>query len=175
MEKTILDFISNFQNPIFDKIAMAFNYMGKAGIIFIIIGLFFFIKKDTRQLGIHIMLSLIFCLILGNLLLKPIFARIRPYDLYNIDIIVKELKDYSFPSGHTFSAFATAFTVNKYMKKFGKFMFVFAIIMGITRLYLYVHFPTDVLGGIILGYICYKLADILMDKYINKKLKHRLC
>ena len=103
--------------------------------------------------------------------LKPLFARTRPFDVNTaVEIIIKKPSSYSFPSGHTAQAFTTAFAFLFAKSKFTKPMFVFAFIMAFTRLYLYVHYPTDILGGIVCGlmsgYIGYFVVNYL---YQSKK------
>ncbi|MGO1580547.1 MAG: phosphatase PAP2 family protein [Peptoniphilaceae bacterium] len=165
MDKLILDSIYEFRNPILDKLMVFITNLGTAGVIFIIIGLVFFIKKSTRKIGLTILVSLVFCLIFGNFILKPLIARPRPYNFAEVNILVRELKDFSFPSGHTYSAFATAFSIFFYNKKNSILFFVFAFIMAFSRLYLYVHYPSDILGGIFLGLFSailgYKLVENL--------------
>ncbi|CDZ74250.1 PAP2 (type 2 phosphatidic acid phosphatase) family protein [Peptoniphilus sp. ING2-D1G] len=168
MEKLILDLIAKSQNTIFDNMSIAFNILGTGGIFFVIIGIVMILNKKTRLMGIHVLISLGLCLILGNLLLKPTIGRVRPYVKFNRAIIVEPLKDFSFPSGHTYSAFSTAFSINYYDEELGKFMMFVGAVMGFTRMYLYVHYPTDILGGVVLGYICAKIADLIL-KQINVK------
>ena len=106
--------------------------------------------------------------IFGNLLLKPLVGRIRPYDITpNINMLVNALSDYSFPSGHTLSSFAVATVILCFNKKIGIFAMIIATLIGFSRLYLYVHFPTDVLCGAILGILFGKLSY----KFISTKYK----
>lgn len=110
--------------------------------------------------------ALILCLLIGNLFLKPVVARVRPFDINTaIDILIKKPLDFSFPSGHTMSSFAAA-TVLIYMdKKIGAISLILATIIGFSRLYLYVHYPSDVviglLIGVLLGIISIKLCSII--------------
>jgi len=87
-----------------------------------------------------------------NVLLKPMVARVRPYDLLGYEVLVAHLSDFSFPSGHTSASFAAAMAIYTMNKKWGLAAFAFAVIMGFSRLYLGVHFPTDVLVGAFLGW-----------------------
>ena len=164
MEKNILDLIQTLKTPLLDKLMVAISILGNGGLIFIIIGIIFLINKKHRRTGIHILITLIFCLIFGNLLLKPLIHRIRPYDMYNIPIIIKPLKDYSFPSGHTYASFGTAFSILMHKKKIGYLFLIFATLMAFSRMYLYVHYPTDILGGIILGLICATISKKIIEK-----------
>lgn len=171
MEIEILKAFEKIYNPVFDTIAIIMAKLGNGGMIFIAIGVLFLFFKKTRTMGITILLSLIVSVIFGNMLLKPLINRTRPYEAIGRSIIVNPLKDGSFPSGHTYAAFATAFSIYKYDKKLGAPFFAFAILMAFTRLYLFVHYPTDVIGGIVLGFICsaigYKLTE-KTEKYLKK-------
>ncbi|EFI41736.1 phosphatase PAP2 family protein [Peptoniphilus sp. oral taxon 386] len=171
MELKILDMISTIRNPILDKIMIFISTLGNAGAIFIIIGLFLFIRKDTRRIGLTVLISLLFCLIFGNIILKPLIGRVRPYDANNVKIIVKHLKDASFPSGHTFSAVACAMSVSFYNRRYGRILFVFAALMAFSRMYLYLHYPTDILGGAVLGIFCALLSREVMKSDKLKKYR----
>lgn len=166
MELSILNAIETLQNPVLDRISIIMAQLGTGGAIFILIGLCFSIFKKTRRMGFNILLSLVLSAILGNLILKPLIHRVRPYNAIGRKILVNPLIDGSFPSGHTYSAFATAFSVLFYDKKNGIILLSFAILMGFTRLYLFVHYPTDVLGGVALGYICAIVAKKILEKKV---------
>ena len=102
--------------------------------------------------------------LLCNLILKPLVARIRPYDVNTaVQLLVSKPVDYSFPSGHTAASFASV--VALFMageRKLWKPALVLAVLIAFSRLYLYVHYPTDVLGGLILGLIAGYLGSRLV-------------
>ncbi len=170
MEIAILDFIHHYLiNPLFDFIFKIITYSGNDGVIFIIFTLFFLFNKKTRKLGFYAGVSLIIGALITNVFLKDYVARIRPYDVQNIAILIKEPTDFSFPSGHTTAAFAFAFVLLKEKFKIGnygvyKYAIIFAILMAFSRMYFYVHYPSDVLAGIIIGYI----ASVLSIKIVSK-------
>ena len=116
-----------------------------------------------RKAGLTMGLALIFCLLIGNLTLKPLIARPRPYTYFpEMTLLIAPLADYSCPSGHTFASFASATALFLHHKKWGIAAYSLAAVIAFTRLYLYVHFPTDILGGIALGifngWIAYKIV-----------------
>ena len=120
--------------------------------------------------------ALIIDLLLCNVLLKNFVARTRPYDVNTgIQLLVAKLRDYSFPSGHTAASFASAAAL--YFageKKLWKPALVLACLIAVSRLYLYVHYPTDVLAGILLGLIVSVAANVicrLAEPHIRKIIK----
>lgn len=169
-ELSILDFIQNhlrcrfldFLMPLITKL----GDKGIAGIILVVILLMF---KKTRKIGLTAGISIILGFIFGNIILKNVVARIRPYDLNReITLLIYKLKEYSFPSGHTLVAFECATSVALYNKKWGTFVIVLAVLVALSRLYLYVHYPTDVLAGAALGVIIALVAKQIVEKAIYK-------
>ena len=159
-EIEILQFInSNLSNRILDAVFVTMSRLGDKGALWIICALILCIFPKTRKAGICASISLILCLFVGNLILKPIFDRMRPYEFdTSLKIIIPLLKDASFPSGHTMAFFAFAHSVGLCYKKYRVILFVFAALMGLSRIYLCVHFPTDVLFGVIFG-ICFAILS----------------
>lgn len=146
--------------------------IGNNGFIWILCGLFMICFKKYRKCGFAVILSLILCLILGNGVLKNLIARERPCWIdETIDFLIKIPRDYSFPSGHTLSSFASAFSIFFFHKKKGIYALILASLIGFSRLYLFVHFPSDILGGIIIGVIISLFSKYIIDK-IYKKNEH---
>lgn len=129
-------------------------------------------------------LSLILSFVVCNLTLKPVIARPRPFEIYkDMTLLIKAPTDFSFPSGHSASSFAAAFAFlmgnikikddKKYLsnKKWVFALIFLATLIALSRLYLYVHFPSDVfvaiLLGIAFGYISAKIVDFIYAK--NRK------
>ena len=174
-ELKILDFIHNLlESSFFDRVFAFITKFGDGGIFFIALGLLLLISKKTRKIGITVLLSIIIGYITGNLIIKNVVARTRPYDVNTALIIMtKKPSDYSFPSGHTLVAVESAFSIFFYNKKWGIAAIIFAALIGLSRLYLYVHYPTDVLVGAILGFFtafaAKKITDLLYNKLPRKK------
>lgn len=169
-ELNLLDFVrENLTTPFLDNIMPFITKFGDGGIFWIILSIIFIIFKKTRKMGICMGLSLLIGFITGNLLLKNIFARIRPYNLNtDIEILVKHLSDYSFPSGHTLASFEAATAITLHNKKIGVVALILAVLIAISRIYLYVHYPSDVLFGIIMGIGIAFLARYIINKVDNK-------
>lgn len=169
----ILDWIqSNLKCTFFDIIMPAITVTGNNGFIFIVLTLLLLCLRKTRYMGILSIVTLFLGAVIGNLILKPLIGRIRPYDINTgVVLLIDKLSDFSFPSGHTLVAFGFAASVFLCNKRYGRFAFVFAILMGFSRLYLYVHFPTDVLFSIILGCVLAYLSMLFM-RGIQKNKKY---
>lgn len=167
----ILDFIQEHMKCAFlDNVLPFITHLADSGIIWIVIAIVFLFFKSTRKSGLMIGLALIMGLIIGNLVLKQAVARIRPYEINStVTLLIDKLSDYSFPSGHTLASFeAAGVLLLTDRKRFGYPALVLAVLIAFSRLYLYVHFPTDVLAGVILGlafaYISYKVVNLIYSK-----------
>ncbi len=172
-EYAILNFIRDtFSSPFMDSLMKFITFFGNAGWFWIVLGLTLSFIPKTRKIGLTVCLALLINLIVCNITLKPLIARERPYDLVEgISLIIDAPTDFSFPSGHTSASFAAACAIFAYNKKWwGTAAVVFASILAFSRLYLYVHFPTDILGGIIVGIVC-AVAAFYIVKAIDKKIK----
>ena len=161
------------RNPMLTKIFVFITSLGNGGAFWILLSLGLMIPKKTRKAGFLSLLSLSCCAIVTNVCLKNLVARTRPYDVNTgVQLLVSRLHDYSFPSGHTAAALASVTAL--YMageKKLWKPVLVLACLIGISRLYLYVHYPTDIIGGVIFGslsgYLGYKIVEWIQKKKIK--------
>jgi len=167
----ILDFINkNFKTPVLDTIMGLFSKLGSMGVIWIVIAIIFLCLPKLRALGITLLIGLLIELIVFDVALKLIVARARPFDAYDIFEVINKPTTFSFPSGHTTSSFIAAIIIFMKNKKMGSAAFVTASIIGFSRIYLCVHYPSDVLFGIIFG--C--LTGYLVFKFIYPKIEHFL-
>ena len=161
----ILYFIqNNLRNSLFDTIVPLYTTLGEVAIMWIVWGLVMLIFKKYRRCGFMVLLALIAGLLICNIALKNLVARTRPcYIDETIALLVGNPSEYSFPSGHSVSSMAAALTIFLHHKKMGIVAIILAILMGISRLYVFVHFPTDVYGGFIIG------AFIALGLYLAEK------
>ncbi len=147
--------------------------LGDGGVFWIIVALVMICTPKYRKLGATIGLALLLGFIIGNLTIKPMVARIRPYDLlfetYGItfDLLVERLSDFSFPSGHTLCCFEAATVIFIDKRKFRCAAVSVAVAVALSRLYLFVHYPTDVLFGAVLGIVIAFMARFIVDKSIK--------
>lgn len=154
-----------------------YTKLGGLGRIWIAASLIFLCFRKTRRAGAAGLTALVFSLCLNNICLKRMIARIRPYEVIEgLELIGRKATDFSFPSGHTGSSFAAASAFFWTLPKGkGRWILVFAaILMAFTRLYIGIHYPTDIIGGMITGLVCgyaaYRVIDWLQTKYsLNKK------
>ena len=156
---------NNMHAPVMDKAMIIFTTLGNNGTIWIIIAALLMVSKKYRNIGFIALSALILSTILGEGILKHVVARIRPSgDIPVINFLIAKPLSYSFPSGHTASSFAVAGILSKYFKDYSLGFFTLASLIAFSRLYLYVHYPTDVLAGIVLGLICSKITLYIFNK-----------
>ena len=168
MEFEILYALQNLHTPILNKIMVVITTLGDGGIFWIIVGLFFLIFKKTRKCGVMMLLTMAICYVLGNLALKNIIQRPRPCRIdSSVPLLIPFPSEYSFPSGHTLHGFAAATAIFLHFKKPGVVALVLAALIAFSRMYLFVHFPTDILGGMVLG-IGMAVLVYRMEKKIRK-------
>ena len=150
---------------------------GESGIFWIALSLILMIPKKTRRLGFSMGLALLIGLILCNGVLKNVVARARPYHLdptLSHRLAWGEMsKDFSFPSGHTTASFEAAVAIFLRNKKWGIAALVLAVLIGVSRFFLVVHFPSDIVAGALCGtlfaYLASRGVDALWSLYDRKK------
>lgn len=174
-EINFLEWLQTIHNPVLDKFMIGVTYLGSGGILWIIIALLLILNKKYRTWGFVVAASLIGCLLIGNLTLKPLIARVRPYDVTGFEaLLIEKLSDYSFPSGHTQASFAAATVLFVMNKKWGIAALIMAALISFSRLYLYVHFPTDVFAGFVIGVVIALLCVKFIKPKIPKKWRGEL-
>lgn len=140
-----------------DGVMPAITTLGNAGIFWIALAVVLMLIPKTRRIGISMGAALLIGLVVCNLTLKPLLARMRPYDYQltyfgkTISLIIAAPHDYSFPSGHTLASFEGAIVLFLYDRKWGIPALILAGLIAFSRLYLYVHYPTDVLASLVLS------------------------
>lgn len=173
LDNALLFFIQeNWRTPFLDTMMPLITALGNGGIFWLVLTVLFLIRKKYRKIGIMMLCALILCLISGNLILKPMIRRIRPFDLLNYSpLLITPPKDFSFPSGHTMASFACAVVLYKNNRLIGIAALVLASLISFSRLYLFVHFPSDVVAGMALGIIWGVLSVNFCNKYISHNEK----
>ena len=177
----ILDWIAaNLWCPVLDAVMPVITLLGDAGIFWIAVAVLFIFTKKYRKIGIGMMIALMMGLVICNICLKPMIARIRPYDFKEehlgivVNLLIEKQHDFAFPSGHTIASFVAAVVILLGNRKLGSPAMILACLIAFSRLYLYVHYPTDVIVSIVLGSVLaligWYLAQKVMDK-LPEKLK----
>ena len=165
MEIQILHWFESLHNPITNPIMYGITSLGNGGIFWIILAaaMLLIFPKKYRKVGL---IELILC----NLILKNVVARIRPYEVkQTIELLIAKPIDYSFPSGHSSASFAAATAIFMWRKKEGTAALILAALIAVSRLYLTVHYPSDVLVGTITG-ILYGIASYFIAQQLMKRI-----
>ena len=146
------------------------THLGDKGIFWIALALVLIAFRRTRRIGLTCALAMLFGLMLTNLLIKPLVARVRPYEVVEgLTRIIEAQRETSFPSGHTTCGLACAWVIFRMApKKYGVPTLALAILIALSRMYVGVHYPTDILGGAVIGLSCAALALRLMPRAEKK-------
>lgn len=167
----ILDWIAEHVHcGLLDRVMPWITKLGDGGIFWIATALILMCIPKYRKAGFSMGAALLMGLLICNLTLKPLVARMRPYDYQaehlgrTIHLLINTPHDYSFPSGHTIACFEGAAALMLHDKKLGIPALVIAVLVAFSRLYLYVHYPTDVLASIVLGSCFAILGTVLVRK-----------
>lgn len=165
-ELQFLDYLQTWHHPWLDSLMIFLTRLGDMGIIWLVmVGLLLLLPK-TRKIGLLLLVAILMNTVLCNLILKPLVARIRPFDANPmISLLIDRPHDFSFPSGHT----AIGFTVVGalffgHVGSSWKPALLLASLIAFSRMYLYVHYPTDILGGILVGLLSGWLANWIVEK-----------
>lgn len=177
IDNNILGFVqANLHNVILDKILPFISMIGNDGAIWVAIAAVFLSISKYKKYGIMIVVAVLLSALSGEVVLKPLLARVRPCNLNTfVPMLIPRPADYSFPSGHTSASFAATFIIWKANRNFGVFALLLAFFIAFSRLYLYVHYPTDILAGMVLGLLCGAAAiGVINTIYKKKSLDGRL-
>lgn len=172
VELRFLDFLQKLHHPIIDRVMIVISLTGEGSLIWLAAAAVMAFKKKQRDrlCALHIVIALVLNLLIVNVWLKPLVSRIRPFMHQPLlELLIKRPADASFPSGHTSSSFAAAGAIFLHNKKWGRVAFAYAALMGLSRMYLYVHYPSDVAAGAVIGVLMALLAGGLI-KRLKKKV-----
>ena len=161
---------NNLRNPVLNPIMIFITHLGDKGILWIALTILMVILRKTRRVGVTSMISMVIGLLVVNVALKNWVARVRPYELLEgLQLMIEKQHDFSFPSGHATNSLACAWVMLRRMdKKYGVPALVMALLISFSRLYVAVHYPTDVFAGILIGILAGELAMVIV-KALRKR------
>lgn len=161
----------NLNSELFNKVMIFFTILGDNGMIWIAVALILFLNRKYRKIGVFSIVSLIICALAVNVILKPLIHRPRPFsELADITLLIKAPKDYSFPSGHTAASFVMVYIFFRHIKKYFIPVLITGILIAFSRMYLTVHFPSDILVGLIIGLLSGYAGEKIADGFYRKKI-----
>ena len=173
----ILDWIqAHLQCGFLDAAMPIVTLFGEGGIFWIAWAVLMLVFPKTRKTGIAMSIALIMGVLICNVTLKPLIARPRPYDFQyenfgvTIKLLIDAQHDYSFPSGHTIASFEFATVLLIRERKIGIAALVLAVLIAFSRLYLYVHYPTDVITSVFLG-VLFGVLGVVTVNAVYKKIE----
>lgn len=152
-EFAILDWIqANMRNPALDLLMPAITALGNSGLIWLLLAGILLLTPKHRRAGAAVLAGLVLEIICCNMVLKPLVARVRPRDVNTaVQLLIARPDDFSFPSGHTGASFAAAAALFADRNRLWIPSLILALLIAFSRLYLYVHYPTDILAGAAIG------------------------
>lgn len=174
----ILNAIQEMRTPFLDFLMPVITYLGSGGTVWIVTAVIMLFFRKTRKAGIAVLLSLLIGLLMSTVLLKGLVGRIRPFNMPEGLLDASSLLigvpsgEFSFPSGHSVSSFSAAMVLLMFDKRIGSPALILAVLIAFSRLYLYVHFPTDILGGLVLGIVFAVVSNFIVNK-IGDKINER--
>ena len=175
----VLEWIAgNLYCGFLDAVMPVITLLGDAGIFWIATAVVMLFFPKYRRIGLSMGVALIMGLLVCNVTLKPLVGRIRPYDYQlehfgkQIQLLIATPHDFSFPSGHTLASFEAATAILIRNKKLGIPAMILACLIAFSRMYLYVHYPTDVLFSVALGIGFAYLGTFLVDKVYPRFVKN---
>lgn len=166
LDELILFYIQeHIKSPMLDRSMVFITSLGDAGLIWFAIALLLLLIKRYQKCGISLICAVSFAMLLGDRIIKPLVGRPRPFHRFpELMPLIPKPGSYSFPSGHTMTAFAAATVLYYYDRRLGMAGYILSFLIAFSRVYLMVHYPSDILGGILFGI----LTSAALIQGINK-------
>lgn len=172
-DAVVMEFVQDhLHNPFTDTVFPVITYLGEGGIIWILLALILLCFKKTRTTGILVLITMLLTFLTGELILKNLICRPRPCHTFpEVPLLILRPDSYSFPSGHSASGFAAATMLFLWHKKQAWIAFIPAAVIAFSRIFLFVHYPTDVLAGSLLGILFALAVNTVFLRLIQPKLQ----
>ncbi|MGI6168116.1 MAG: phosphatase PAP2 family protein [Christensenellales bacterium] len=151
---------------ILDQSMLIISHITDAGLIWVAVAAACLFAKKTRRLGLTLLAALLLSYYVSDHILKPLIQRPRPFALNQSALLPAAApSSFSFPSTHACSSFAAATAIALSNRKVGIFAYVFSALVGFSRIYLYLHYPSDIIAGAGLGIVCGWLAATILQRF----------
>ncbi len=188
VDVAIYQFVDSIMNPVLDVIMTFITHLGDTpGIVWWVLGIILLVPKKTRKLGVLVIGGLAVASLINNVALKNLIERPRPYNIdpsvwtdagykYIWPGLIDKSSSWSFPSGHTSTSIGAGFALllgcfkNKKHLAVGIPAFILSLLIGFSRIYVHVHYPTDVIAGVVVGLIGGLIAYLLIVKLLIPKV-----
>ncbi|GAB2044717.1 phosphatase PAP2 family protein [Agathobaculum sp. TL06] len=165
----LLQLFQHWRGGVSDTVWTVFSTLGNGGALWIALAVILLFFRKTRRAGAAMLAALLIGLLVGNVFLKEWVMRPRPFVTHpELTALLDPGDQWSFPSGHTLSSFAAATALCFFHRKAGAVAYAVAALIGFSRLYACVHYPTDVLAGLLIGILCGLLAAWLVDRLFDR-------
>lgn len=177
-EDILLYIQENIRSATADTIMKAVTHLGDMGIFWIMIIFVLFLSQKYKKTAFIMALTIALGLIITNLILKNSVHRIRPFHaIEELFPLIPKPKDWSFPSGHATSSIGCGIAMLRNLpKKYGISGFTIGILIAVSRIYLGVHYTTDIVAGALIGTVSAFSSEKIVnkaDKIISEKRKSK--
>ena len=165
-ELGVLDWFDSLHGTFLDQLMVGVTYSATSGLVWFVLGFLMTCSRRWRRCGVSVIVSVALAYVVVDVILKPLVCRDRPFTVEDFDLLVAPPDTWSFPSGHTASAFAGAVAILVHDRRWGSIALVYAALVGISRMYLCVHWLTDVIAGAVIGAAVAVLAIWFMSRWV---------
>lgn len=165
-EMGVLEWIQGISSPGMDTAMLGVTYSATSAVLWLVLAFLLTCSRRYRKMGVAVIVSVLVAYVVVDVVMKPLIDRPRPFEFADVALLVDAPTTSSFPSGHTASSFAAATAILVYDRRAGAVAVLYAALVGFSRLYLFVHWPTDVLAGAAVGIVVALLAIRFMDRWV---------
>lgn len=170
MDVGVLLAVQDLRSSALDPVVETYTSLGNCGMLWLILSGCLLCGKLTRQAGVLAIAAMLLGLICTSIILKPLVTRPRPWlHVAGLVPLIDEWDPNSFPSGHTCAAFAAAMIFWRALPETWTWVKILtitmAVLMGLSRLYVGVHYPSDILAGALVGFAC---AEFIWRIYLMR-------